>query len=62
MKQQLNRLAAGCEALDQKIETFLGGTGYVLGVIKNWRDRTLEATTSSSFPEDLQIISPRRAG
>lgn len=31
-----------CEALDQKIKAFLGETGYVLGSITNWRDRTLE--------------------
>lgn len=31
-----------CEALDQKIETFFAGAGYVLGTITYWRDRTLK--------------------
>lgn len=31
-----------CEALDQKIESFLAGAGYILGTITNWRDRTVE--------------------
>lgn len=30
------------EALDQKIETFFAGAGYVLGTITYWRDRTLK--------------------
>ena len=42
LKAEYDNWVDRCEALDQKIETFLGGTGYVLGVITNWRDRTLE--------------------